>query len=179
MTETTEASRLVASLTAALEAEERVALAACGRDGEPGQPEHWHWECTEDDTPVDIDLAIAGGEEYLEHGEHFRVGLRSVQQYPTRSVGPLSHLVLSDEEVRPQDARHIARHDPARTLRQVAAHREILNRYAETLRDYARSLERARGGPIGNADLDDFEAELPVLRSIVEIIAGIYEEPGQ
>src|SRR5581483_6553630 len=64
-----------------------------------------------------------------------------------------------------------------RALRQVAAHREILDRYAETLQDYAYSLKRARGGPIGNADLDDFEAELPVLRSIVEIIAGIYEEP--
>lgn len=67
----------------------------------------------------------------------------------------------------------------AKALRTVAAHREIVDRYAETLRDYARTLERARGGPVGNADLDDFEAELPVLRSVVEIIAGIYEEPGQ
>ena len=72
---------------------------------------------------------------------------------------------------------HQSRFDPARELRQVAAHREILNRYAETLRDYERALKRARGGPIGNADLDDFEAELPVLRSVVEIIAGIYGEP--
>lgn len=87
----------------------------------------------------------------------------------------------ADEAVRPitlSEGRHAARNDPARTLRRVAAHREILDRYAETLRDYAWSLKQARGGPVANADLDAFEAELPVLRSIVEIIAGIYEEKG-
>src|ERR1700761_9387725 len=54
----------------------------------------------------------------------------------------------ADEAVRPislAEGRHAARQDPARTLRRVAAHREILNRYTETLQDYERALERARG----------------------------------
>lgn len=118
---------LVAFLNARLEEDERIARAASGRDADPvSEPEEWRWECCEDDQPLDVDLAIAGGEETLVHGEHYNVGLRSVQEYPTRSVGPLSHLVLSDECVRPQDARHIARHDPARVLREVEAKRAIL-----------------------------------------------------
>jgi hypothetical protein len=118
---------LLVFLRARLEEDERIARAASGRDDHPAsEPERWHWECSEDDGPLDPDLAIASGDEHLEHGEHFRVGLRSVEEYPAGSFGPLPHLVIDAEEVRPQDARHIARHDPARVLREVEAKRVIL-----------------------------------------------------
>lgn len=145
MTETTEADRLVASLTAALDEEEAAAKAV----EDNSAPWDGQWE-------ADENLALR-----------------------TRNGWVLATALRPGVEFCPGVLPHIARQDPARTLRRIAAHREILDRYAGMLRDYAWSLKQARGGPIANADLDAFEAELPVLRSIVEIIAGIYEEPTQ
>lgn len=154
MTETTTPERLVASLTGALDAEETAAKACADYDG------NLDWF----DSPV---LALG------DHTIRTSGGNRPVARiHETDSRGDGSGRTLDPHA----QAAHIARQDPARTLRRVAAHREIVDRYAETLRDYAYAKERARGGPIGNADLDDFEAELPVLRSIVEIIAGIYDD---
>lgn len=144
MTETDEASRLVASLTAALD-EREATVSYAG-------PAYIAWLTYHTD---------AGEMHYT------TVAARHADEHPW----------VADGKELPEPAKARTVYDPALERREVAAHREIVNRYAETLRDYARSLERARGGPIGNADLDDFEAELPVLRSIVEIIAGIYEEP--
>ncbi len=129
---------LTAFVKARLDEDERFALAASARELGEGDPvpggEHWRWECCKDDTPVDPELDIANGEMYaLSHDEAvyhgcggYEMGLRSVEQYPTMSVGPLPHLVLSADEVSPQSARHIARHDPARVLREVEAKRAIL-----------------------------------------------------
>jgi len=56
------------------------------------------------------------------------VGLRSVEEYPTSSVGLLSHLVIrNQDEIRTVDAGHIALHDPARALRAVEVKRRILS----------------------------------------------------
>jgi uncharacterized protein DUF6221 len=130
-----------AFLAARLEEDERIAMAATGQDwGQPAErPEHWRWECAEDDKPVDVDLAIASGQEILEHGDHYRIGLRSTEEYPS-SVGPLSHLIIDGEEIRPQDARHIARHDPARVLREVAAGRQLLSDYEEARTSNAETV---------------------------------------
>ncbi len=119
----------IAEFTAArIDEDERFALAAIDpRAG--GEPEIWRWECTHDDLPLDVDLAIAGNAEFLEHADCWApIGLRSVARYPAPSVSGMTygHLVLGAEEVAPQDARHIARHDPARVLREVAAKRKIL-----------------------------------------------------
>jgi hypothetical protein len=124
--------RLLTFLAARLEEDNRIAMAATGqRQGQPAErPEHWRWECTEDDEPIDVDLAIASGQEILEHGDHWRCGLRSAEEYPS-SVGPYGHLIIDGEEIRPQDARHIARYDPARVLREVAAGRQLLSGYEE------------------------------------------------
>jgi hypothetical protein len=114
---------------ARLDEDERIAMAACGTGYPrqvPDKPEHWHWECADDDEPVDPDFAIANAAEFLEHGDHYRIGLRSAERYPSSIDIDLCHLVLDGEEIEPQDARHIARHDPARVLREVAAKRRIL-----------------------------------------------------
>jgi hypothetical protein len=121
----------------ALDEEERIALAASGeyRREATTAPEHWRWKCEEDDEPLDPDLAIAGGEEFLGHDDHYRIGLRSVETYPSTVPGmrPLEHLALGGcEEVAPQVARHIALHDPARALREVAAKRAILAEHHPT-----------------------------------------------
>lgn len=120
-------AQLTAFLAARLDDDERVALAASGEySRQATTAEHWRWECCEDDQPLDVDLAIASGQEFLEHDEHWRVGLRSTETYPSAHVGELEHLVISDEEVTPQVARHLARYDPARALREVAAKRAIV-----------------------------------------------------
>lgn len=137
MTETTEADKLVASLTAALDEEEAAANAGARRVGMP-----WRAE-PQPGTPGGLvldDLGLVGS-----------TGGRYA-------------------------AEHIARQDPARTLRRVAAHREILSRYAETLLDLDRARRIAPGRPIGLCDVPEIEQEVAILRSIVEIIADIYEE---
>ena len=114
---------------------ERWALAASGEYGRTATlPEHWRWECTHDDEPLDPELAIASNEEHLIHdhgpdGEWFRIGLRSTEEYPSRvqGMGPLVHLVLHDaEELEPSVARFIAAMDPARAVAIVEAGRHLL-----------------------------------------------------
>jgi hypothetical protein len=142
MTDTTEADRLVASLTAALD--EREAMVSYAGPA-----------------------CIAWLTYRTEAGEmrYTTVAARHADEHPW----------VADGNALPEPAIARTVYDPALERREIAAHREIVERYAETLRDYGKALERARGGPVGNADLDDLEAELPVLRSIVEIVAGIYE----
>jgi hypothetical protein len=175
---------LVAFLRARLEEDERIAVAASGGivavSQWSGRPEEWRWECCTDDTPLDVDLAIAGGEETLDHADHYRVGLRSVQQYPTTSVGPLSHLVIDGEEVRPQDARHVARYDPARVLREVEAKRAIVADYQKTKAIVdAVSRKLAAGTPLTPGDGRDYGdgcRELCALRGTLDHLAAVYSD---
>lgn len=127
-------------LTEALDEAERVALEA-SRDGESrtATGEHWHWECSNCDTPIPID-GVAVLEEFLSCPacDSCGVGLRSVEQYETRSVGELPHLVTHGaEEIRPVDALHIARWSPATVLRLVKRDRELLKKHDEAVAFYS------------------------------------------
>lgn len=71
------------------------------------------------------------------------------------------------------EAAHIARNDPARALRDIAARRRILAAYEEA--------ERASRGYV-EAGLGESEDEVGTrlaLESVVEILAGVYEEAGE
>jgi Family of unknown function (DUF6221) len=121
---------------------ERWALAASSEYSRAAAaPEHWQWVAAEDDpdaglaadTVLDPEIAIAGHEEFL---PVIRASLRSVEHYgdihemaPGLSIGSLPHFVLRCEEVQSEVARHVAAHDPARVIREVATWRRILLDY--------------------------------------------------
>lgn len=72
---------------------------------------------------------------------------------------------------------HIARHDPARVLRQVAAHRKILDIVEQTRAIETNASERIRSGthtPTYLRDWNDAQRELAVLQPILEILAETY-----
>jgi hypothetical protein len=127
--------RLAERITAALDDEDRCAMAACGPRA--AAPEDWRWHCPHDDTPLDPELAIAGNRKILYHpggGDRsgcgrYGAGLYSEQQYPSRHVGGrgIPHLALIGvEDLAPQVARHIQRHDPAAAVAATAAWRGVL-----------------------------------------------------
>jgi hypothetical protein len=128
--------RAAALILAALNDEDRAAMAACGRPGQPAaEPETWRWHCAHDDTLLDPGLAIAGNQEILYHpGDGTRsgcgsysAGLYSDQQYPAMGGRGLCNLALTDvQDLTPQVARHIQRHDPAATVAATAAWRDLL-----------------------------------------------------
>jgi hypothetical protein len=161
-------------LAARLDEDARSALAASSEwDRQAAEPEHWRWECSEDDTPLDVNLAIASNAEFLDHGEHFRVGLRSLESYPSTSVPemrPLVHLVISDEEVSPQVARHIARHDPARVLREVEAGRRLV------MALIAAERYRAGADSLGNLAGSYAAGEHAGLMRAAEFRAAVYDD---
>lgn len=65
-----------------------------------------------------------------------RVALRTVEQYPTTSVGDLSDFVLPDvEEPTAGAAQHIARHDPARVLADVEAKRALVDYWSRAFQN--------------------------------------------
>lgn len=117
---------LIAKLEVAISADEQWAVAASTSwDAITATGEHWHWECSHCDTDIEIEPL----DEMMRCPRcgSYGVGLRSVEEYDSRSVGMLAHLALQGtEEVSPTVAGHIIRHDPARVLHDVAAHREIL-----------------------------------------------------
>ncbi len=90
--------------------------------------EHWRWESESGDEPVAVDPVA---ERYLQGYDGASVGLRSVERYRA-SLGPLPHLIIQDQyQVETVVAGYIARHDPARELRKVAAGRKTIDRYVE------------------------------------------------
>jgi hypothetical protein len=117
---------LVAFMLGCLDEDQQIARAACIRsNGEVA--EHWHWVTTETDTPVpdrDIDEAL----------NHQPVSLRSVEEFPTGSVGLLPSFVIHREEEQPEGLPHIARWDPARVLAEVAAKRAVLDECAAAIK---------------------------------------------
>lgn len=119
---------LVSWLRSQLDADERIARAVSTYwDGSTPTGERWRWECDNCDTPIPI-TPVTLLDEFLKCPNCGRVGvgLRSLEEYPT-GHGTLMHLVVKGaEEQRPVDALHIANHDPAHTLRTVAASRAIL-----------------------------------------------------
>lgn len=130
---------LADDLLAALAAEMRSLL---GASGDPmmnrvaGAAENWRWECVSCDEAADPVLAIAGNEDLLSckrhpDGLYYRVGLRSLEEYPPRAgaftAGNLVHLVAEVDDVSPEVARHMARHDPAFAAAQVGAWRTVIS----------------------------------------------------
>lgn len=99
------------------------AVAACGRDGDAQvapELEHWQWETCHGDRYVD---PTAAEDAYLEE----KVSLRSIEQYPTRSVGPLPTFAIgSTEEVQAAAAALILMGDPASVRARVDAERARL-----------------------------------------------------
>lgn len=135
---------LVSSLLTRIDEIEEAARAASGRHGEAGPPdgERWHWvhgysDDPRVDQPIDVDTEGA----YLADGGE--ADLRSVEEYPTDTVGPLPHFVLSfGQEVEVGVARHIPMHDPRSILRLCRAHRHMVEHHAATVaeRDRLRAL---------------------------------------
>ncbi|MFD7861849.1 DUF6221 family protein [Streptomyces sp. NPDC059783] len=89
---------------------------------------HWRWVSSNTDTEFTPDL----GEPTLGHtaGEPF-VSLLSREEwdFPLDTPGP--QFVLHSEEVPSAAAGHIARHDPARVLRDVEAKRQAIEHYEQ------------------------------------------------
>lgn len=95
-------------------------------DGHPPVPGgvHWTWAVGGNWDPVDPDPLepFMGGYD----GRWSRsVTLRTVEEWDS-SVGPMPNKVAEAEELRTAEGAHIARHDPARVLREVAAKRRLL-----------------------------------------------------
>ncbi|WP_067891250.1 DUF6221 family protein [Nocardia vaccinii] len=102
-------------IEARLAEDEQIARSAIDPE-RPGM--HWCWEDGERD-PLQPGVEVEGLDTHP-------ISLRTVEEYPTRSVGPLPAFILAQVEARQQGGLwHIARHDPARVLRQCAAMRKV------------------------------------------------------
>lgn len=123
---------LIEWLTAQIAEDELWALAASApRDEGPTHPGgvHWTWAGGDNWDPIDVDPTRT----YVGRGEGSEpVSLVTVEQWPLSWGGPDNTLpvnVCEADEMRTGDGGHIVRHDPARVLRDVAAHRRILERH--------------------------------------------------
>lgn len=127
----TDTSALRAFIEARLAEDELWAKAASSdRDASATVPGgiHWTWATGDDWDPVEADPLepYMGGYD----GQWSQpVVLRSVEEFETNSVGPLPVKVAESDELRTADGAHIARHDPARVLREVVAKRALLRRH--------------------------------------------------
>lgn len=142
------------------------------RDGENPVPEtghHWQWVDSETDKVITPDPVTSA---YLEDpdGASARVSLRSVEEYPSSSIGGTlpQFAIHTAEEIPVPAAGHITRHDPARVLRDVPAKRKIIDRCEHWL-SY---------GPVDDWEIDRadeaalIEAAEAVLRDLVAPYAG-------
>jgi hypothetical protein len=88
---------------------------------------HWCWEDGERD-PLQPGVEVEGLDTQA-------ISLRTVEEYPTRHVGPLPAFILRQVEARQQGGLwHIARHDPARVLQQCEFGRDVLDAYRTAVR---------------------------------------------
>lgn len=167
---------LLAWLNAQLDEDERLARQAASAN--PGSAaEHWSAEKADLRSPVDC-------------------AWRPTWAIVPKRVKGIT-LAVCPADITPRVVSHIARHDPARVLREVAAKRAIVDRYEQTLlfqkvldadfEDWNTEYDR-RGN--NTADLDGrlvvmqqeryaLYAIRPVLRAVVEALAWIYaDRPG-
>jgi hypothetical protein len=79
-----------------------------------------------------------------------------------------------DGPVDEADAAHIARHDPARVLREVEAKRKILDSYCASLGALEWLKSRQSTRPIGETDIPGTERELYILRPVIESLAAVW-----
>lgn len=193
MTETVD---IVTFLEARYAEEAADALAASHGDGQleptPGG-EHWHWvysppEGRPSDGITDQPVDLTRDTEYVGDqlgGGSVVVSLRSVEEYPARCLPDTtlpSFVVWSVDEMPVAPARHIARHDPARVLADVAARRFLLGVHRRpdlTRGDPRHWVQVAPGGCVGcgrSGPCDDLDVEnigdCPVLRALAASYAG-------
>lgn len=142
---------IVEFLEARLAEDEAAAREAITPD-RPGT--HWEWESTADDDDPESPR-----------------WLRTVEEFPTTSgVGDLPGFPLGyDCKAEPSPAMdHIARHDPARVLREIAAKRAII-----------AASDTYGGPPWEDADIDSGEADAwdgrqTAYREVLANLAAIY-----
>lgn len=114
---------------------------------------HWQWVNDETDEPIgdlDEDSAISG------------LSLRTVEEFasdlPAAWVGDgllPAFVIHTAEEVIPGAGDHIARHDPARVLREVAAKRAILADIVSAMNGMDLQINSEWGvGPMDPADYE-------------------------
>lgn len=117
---------IAAFIRARLAEDEDIAQSAI----DPKRPgTHWHWE-----TYAGRKLLQTGGE--ADDLDTQAISLRTVEEYPTRYVGPLPAFIISQVEARvPGGLWHIARHDPARALADVASKRAILEYWSRAFQN--------------------------------------------
>jgi Family of unknown function (DUF6221) len=124
-------SDLVAFLAARLDEDEQWAIAAStDSKGVTVTGQHWRWEDAHSDKILTPDPVT---QEFLD--EETDASLRSIEHYPWGSIageGP-AFLISHAQEVQAAAGGHIARHDPARVLREVDAKRKILAEHGDTV----------------------------------------------
>jgi hypothetical protein len=134
---------LVEFLTARLDEDEQWALAASApyryAVGNPSVPEggvHWTWVVGENWTPVTPNPAE---DEFVQIGDSWSCNLATVEEWRSEVGNWMMRRTYAGtiEEMDPSAAGHIARHDPARVLREVAAKRKIVEQYERSLRTAA------------------------------------------
>lgn len=118
---------LVAFLLARLDEDELWAAEASRRDDGPVHEGGVHWQWVEPETSVPVVPDPSRDELLMDDADNSRFGLWSVEEFPTKYVGPLpSFAIPSAEEVPASVAGHIIRHDPARVMWEIASKRRIL-----------------------------------------------------
>ncbi|MEC3994023.1 DUF6221 family protein [Actinacidiphila sp. DG2A-62] len=142
---------------------------------------HWQWVDPETDEVVTLN---PDQDEFV-NGDRLRVSLRSREEAmwgEFRRMLP-QFVIHSAEEVRTAVGGHIARHDPARVLREAEAKRKIVEDYASALSE--RQAVRAEIRKILHTDPDAFgelsrqenalidkaEALLPIVRIVSTVYA--------
>lgn len=93
---------------------------------DPNRPgTNWYWATTHDGTPV------PDGEEAQPLDEGHHLSLRTLEEFPPvwDPSRTLPAFIIGADGGFPGGLRHIARHDPARVLRQCAAFRVALHWY--------------------------------------------------
>jgi len=127
-------SELVDFLRARLDEDEQWALAASApyqyAVGNPPVPEggvHWTWVVGENWEPVTSNPAE---EEFVSIGDGWSCNLATVEEWQSVNGKWMMRRTYAGhiEEMDPSAAGHIARHDPARVLREIEAKRRIISK---------------------------------------------------
>lgn len=145
-------SDLAEFLLARIAEDEAVARAAIDPD-RPGI--HWHWVNSNDDSPS-VPRGQHADREYMTDP----ASLRTVEEFPTSSVGNLPSFAISHaEEVRSGPALHIARHDPARVLAECEAKRAIVEEATHPQTSSVEGYNILRILAVAHADHPDYDEE--------------------
>lgn len=108
-------------------------------------------------------------------GRHLTFDNGRSEDYEAVFAGDWDRILIARDSVRGAPlAAHIARHDPARVLREAGAKRAILESFQESRHTLEWLKARQRTRPIGDTDIADTERELDILRPVIESLAAAY-----